>query len=459
MVERSTTEGGRQHKRRHGAWAALILALALSGCAAYGDSSVFDKRFWDASPLRKRAVSTDYGLSDLARGDYRSAEVAFENSLRGDARDPYALLGLGMVYQNTGRPTQARSMYESVLALNPPDHYRMLPINGAEPRPVAEIASTNLARLSGGPAARPAARPAAGAPPGAMSAAPSVYTPRGAGLPDSPTTLIKTGKLDAGSAAGLPPPSAAESAVISRFETLKALLDNALITPDEYQARRNANVGALLPLSQTPPSAGLDRPVPPGEQIVERIRAIGRALEMRAITVEQHTAERTMILDSLIPAAPTVRANPGVPPTDLMKGADAIRSLERVKAAGLVSTDEYAKEKAAIELAMQPKAPPAVAKAKTEKKEAAKPAGKAGVHLASYDSEKKANAGWTQMRRAHKDLLGKLKSEIEKVALGPPKGSLYRLKAGPLASQAEAKALCDKLKKKRQFCEPATFGK
>ena len=72
---------------------------------------------------------------------------------------------------------------------------------------------------------------------------------------------------------------------ISRFATIRALRDQGLITQQEFNARRRANLGALLPLSAPPPSAGLDRPVPSTEQITGRLRAIGRALEMRAISV------------------------------------------------------------------------------------------------------------------------------------------------------------------------------
>ena len=52
---------------------------------------------------------------------------------------------------------------------------------------------------------------------------------------------------------------------------------------------------------------------------------------MRAITVGQHSAERTMILDALLPSAPVVVANPGAPPKGLMEAADAVRRLEKLK--------------------------------------------------------------------------------------------------------------------------------
>ena len=145
--------------------------------------------------------------------------------------------------------------------------------------------------------------------------------------------------------------------IMSRYTTLKVLRDQGLITPDEFNARRQTNVGALLPLTSPPPAAGLDRSVPTTEQIAGRLRAIGRALEMRAISVAQHSAERTMILDALMPSAPVVVANPAIPPKGLMEAADSVRRLEKLRDEGFISSDEYARERQAIELAMRPTQP------------------------------------------------------------------------------------------------------
>ena len=85
--------------------------------------------------------------------------------------------------------------------------------------------------------------------------------------------------------------------VLQRFETLKKLRDQGLMTPQEYDVRRKANLGALLYLTQPPPAAGLNRTVPSSELIIQRLKAIGKALELRAITVRQHGAERNTIVN------------------------------------------------------------------------------------------------------------------------------------------------------------------
>jgi hypothetical protein len=75
------------------------------------------------------------------------------------------------------------------------------------------------------------------------------------------------------------------------------------------------------------------------------------------------------------------------------------------------------------------------------------------VHIASYRSEEAARNGWTQLRRAHPQLLGNLQPDVARVNLGAGKGVFFRLMAGPLPSQAEADRICRELKARRQFCD------
>lgn len=249
--------------------------------------------------------------------------------------------------------------------------------------------------------------------------------------------------------------SSADTSIVNRFEALRMLLDEGLITPEEYKVRRAKNVGALLPLSSPPAATGLERPLPPADQIAARLRAIGRALEMRAITITQHSAERSMILDGLMPANPAVTANPGIPPKGLMEAADAVRRLESLKNSGLIGSDEYAKERAVIESGLQPVVPKMSADAKNPADLAKSKGPQPGVHLGSYKSKNAADQGWAQLLRAHKALLKDLQPDVSKVNLGPRKGVFYRLKAGPLSDQKEATSLCRKLKQRRQYCEPS----
>lgn len=74
------------------------------------------------------------------------------------------------------------------------------------------------------------------------------------------------------------------------------------------------------------------------------------------------------------------------------------------------------------------------------------------VQLASHRSDASARRAWVLLKRAHANLLGTLDPIVKRVDLGAGKGVYYRLQAGPLTSEAEARALCAKLKQRKQGC-------
>ena len=457
----------------------FLMVVGLGACGLF-QGTLFQDSFWASSPLRQNDEA-ELGIAELAKGNYVTAEGHFKKALRANPKDVHALLGSGILYQNTGQLTKAREMYEAVLAIRPDDSTQFVVWSNVSTRPASQIASVNLSLLDSGGVSM--AMAGAAQPPGAMAPMASAAMPQ----PMPPVAAAPSGTAMLGRPEAAPPPTVppartamvmlspatmgkfpgADGNVVSRFATIRALRDQGLITEQEFQARRRVNLGALLPLSAPPPAAGLDRPVPATEQISGRLRAIGRALEMRAISVGQHSAERSMILDALMPVAPVVVANPAPPPQGLLEAADAVRRLEQLKDGGFITSDEYARERQSVELAMQPAPPPkpvsaaqppsqvAAAKEAEEKK---KPSGpRPGVHLASYRSEQQADRGWTQIVGAHKALLEGLDHEVSKVNLGR-KGTYFRLKAGPFASADAAKEMCRKLKARRQFCEPTVLG-
>ena len=447
--------------------AAVVAAAALAACGALQEGTFFDESFWGGNFLQGESIEAELGLAEMAKGNYGLADSHFTKALKRDPRDVRALLGKGILYQNTGQATKAREMYEAIIAIRPPMSERLVVWTNFEPRPISEIASVNLSLMqSGGIPGRMGQAAAGQDSPYVQPAVQGAAPPTVSGTPSSAALLGRTApagtpRRQLPTAPAVPKFSDAEANLDSRFQTLMALRDQGLITQDEFNTRRQANIGALLPLTAPPPATGLDRPVPNTEQISARLRAIGRALELRAITISQHTAERSMILDALMPGAPVVVANPPPPPQGLMAAADAVRRLEQLNTQGFITTDEYSKERTAIELAMQPRPMLPSAPRKTEapaKKEAKMTGPQPAVHLASYRSRKAADRGWAQLRRAHKNLLGNFKSEITRVNLGTGKGTFYRLKAGPVKSAAAASELCRKLKRRRQYCEATFMG-
>jgi len=74
------------------------------------------------------------------------------------------------------------------------------------------------------------------------------------------------------------------------------------------------------------------------------------------------------------------------------------------------------------------------------------------VQLAALRAEDAAMKEWERLSRRNKDLLGSLKPSVMRADLGAGKGIFFRLRAGPLPSEAEAKALCEKLKSRKVGC-------
>ena len=482
-----------QKLRKAGIVTAAMLLLSSCGLFQNG-GSMMDFGFWETSPFMQ-GDSAELGIAEMTKGNYLGAEKHFRNALKNNPRDVHALLGAAILYHNTGQLVRAREMYEAVLALRPPESEQFINLSDVSTHPIAQIASVNLSLLESGAVLggmfegaaglgnQPSAQPMYGVPTMAQPVTQPMAKQQGAAMTQPLTGQMSAFPSSSALSLGGMAPSVTELApeivgftggdvnTISRFATIRALRDQGLITPDEFAARRQANAGALLPLSSPPPAAGLDRPVPGTEQVTARLQAIGRALELRAISVSQHAAERNMILDALMPAAPVVVANPGMPPQGLMEAADMVRRLEMLRDAGFISSDEYARERAGIEAALMPAQPMAPVQQSSASMSMApgEPVQITGapavsgpqpsIHLASYRSTKQAERGWAQLRRAHPDLLGDLNFTVMEINLGS-KGIFFRLIAGPVSSNQGAKDICDKLKSRRQFCDPtfAEFG-
>lgn len=440
----------------------VFAGLILAGCQSllpqngpFGNFTRADQQV-DTTPV------SEQGIGKLAKGELLAAQALFDRALQQNPRDVHALLGKGLVFQQTGQLVQARAAFEAVLALRPGDAQKMLVLSNPAPRSVREIASVNLGLLHnrGVPSSLTGATPPAqvapqiGMPPRGIpgaGAAPSFGTP--------PPPVGQAPRIAAPSAPPVGPFTGPFTNVVSRFQTLESLRGQGLITPDEYNQRRSINKGALLPLTSPSPATGLDRSVPSTEQIAQRLRAIRRALELRAITVRQHGAERLMIVDGLMPSKPRQRLNPAPPPKGLMEAADAVRRIEALQEMKLVTSDEYTKERAAIESSLRPAgstpAPAGAAGTPKTVSAAASSGPRPALHIGSWRSEQGAKRAWTQLRRVYRSVFAKMRPEVSRVNLGRGKGVFFRLIVGPFPTQAAAQRACSQLKRRRQYCEPA----
>ncbi len=305
----------------------------------------------------------------------------------------------------------------------------------------------------------------------------------------------------------LPPPSFVmplpdDRFVIDRFRTAAELRDQAFMTPAEYAGRRAANLGALLPLTAgQPPAAGLDRPLPAATTIASRLDALARARASGVLSAAEHAAERAAILEALLPVSPTVRS-----PLPTVAGGKpgAIQRLGILRDAGLITSAEQRREEKAIAAAVAAApapgpggsspparagaAPPAAAPGRSlaplpplrvvppapgpggssppplppeneplrlipaAPASAAAERGSQRLVLGTYPSRAEALRSWTQLHRAHRDVLATLTPTVAELARGPGKSPVFQLVVGPLGNAAGAARVCRTLEARHQAC-------
>ena len=438
----------------------------VSGCAP-----LLDQDFWDEATSFADDNYTANGLQQLATGDYASAEKFFDEALRKNPQDGHALLWRSVLYQNTNRGDRARDGYDTLIAMNPPGTVLMTTASGTQPRPLSDAAEFNLMRLDRGL-------------PGSLSINDQIATaPAGLGNTFQPTMVqssampvmtsasVRSSAMPAGTAL-----SAGDEAIAKRFTTLRDLQTAGLVTPEEYSARRSANLGALLPMSQQAPAAFLDSPPPDSTQVVQRLNQLNRSLQIGAITVQEHVNERTAILDALLPAQPRQRATPPPAPQGLMDAARQIARIEDLSQMKLVTPDEFKRERDAIEAAIVEPAQANVtalssgepvrrvatgesravqsggemAAAPATASSVAATTGGKSVHLASYRSQAQAERGWQILTQRYAQL-APLQHGVTQATI-PGKGTYFRLMATGL-SDGSASSICTELKRQGQFCE------
>ncbi|MBE0532068.1 MAG: tetratricopeptide repeat protein, partial [Rhodospirillales bacterium] len=148
----------------------LMAAVSVGACGMTKNTEILKEEFWASSPM-KANTEAELGLAALGMGNYAVAEAHFRKALTAEPKDVHALMGMGILYQNTGQITKAREMYEAILAIRPDASQQFVVWNTNNTRPVSEIASLNLALLESSGVAAGAKNGASGAPAGAAGVA------------------------------------------------------------------------------------------------------------------------------------------------------------------------------------------------------------------------------------------------------------------------------------------------
>jgi len=115
----------------------ILAAFAVVSCSTFGSSS----------SSQKEAELLENGYIALSAGDYNTAEHLLNQALYINDENPYTLLNLGVVYQDTQRYKQARDAYQAVIDMNPSDTAASANVKGYSGRNLVEIAKVNLANL------------------------------------------------------------------------------------------------------------------------------------------------------------------------------------------------------------------------------------------------------------------------------------------------------------------------
>ncbi len=81
------------------------------------------------------------------------------------------------------------------------------------------------------------------------------------------------------------------------------------------------------------------------------------------------------------------------------------------------------------------------------------------VQLAAARTPEAARKEWDRLRKSNLDVLGDLGLSVTKIDLGGSKGIFYRLRAGPLSGDKQARALCKALAQRKIGCLVVRPGK
>jgi tetratricopeptide (TPR) repeat protein len=114
----------------------MLMLLFFSACAfSSGQSMPYDMTL------------VNMGYQELVKENYTEAEAFFDVARSVNPENPYVLINLGVVYQNTDRVEEAKEMYRKVIAMHPDYLANQSTDTQYKGKTLAEIAQTNLRSL------------------------------------------------------------------------------------------------------------------------------------------------------------------------------------------------------------------------------------------------------------------------------------------------------------------------
>jgi hypothetical protein len=263
-----------------------------------------------------------------------------------------------------------------------------------------------------------------------------------------------------------------------RFLALRQLAEARLVPAEEAETRIIANRGALLPLTEQAPAAGLDRSIPSLPQIMQIAKLMNPG-----------SNSLTLLMDSLLPANPTARM--ALLPQTKEAARMVLERLNRLEATGLISDEQRSRETEALYALINstrlaetdqvpPPPPPAPAKPKGHgagsgmghrgstplyvpdptnfeaPKLDPKTTSQAGLYLMQIPDPSQAEKAWNMLKTQSPEL-AKLGVVLVRTDLGDV-GLTWRVVAGPVTVE-EARSICEGVRTKNQDCTPIPYPK
>lgn len=341
---------------------AITISFTLSACGlmqgmrSYNDyntdmkSDEYSTYSWNPEKDygNRGAAEADKAILAFFKGNITEAEQYVRKSLAKNPKQSYALLLGAIIYEQAGRPNRARQYYEDLMLKNAEEttilssmpkitkdavyntaRQRMKMLDIKQSTIVLENKETGVRAFNVNDDFKPE-----------ISIDDNQY---------KRTTDITQKQKPVSSDIHSDLFNDGERFVMSRFLTFSKLSEEGLITKKEFLSRRNANVGSLIPQTHKPAAIGLTNPVPSTDVIIDRLKALKAALEIRSITSREYAAERDLIIDAILPLESLARAKPVSPPTDILAAAESVRKLEVYHKLNLITDKEKSDESVVIE--------------------------------------------------------------------------------------------------------------
>ena len=312
----------------------------ISGCAILDKKDSAEESNWLIRQFEKDGnAEAAKATVAYSHGDFKKAEEYSLAAIKANPRNQQALLVGALTAEKLGRWNRARQYYEDLIVIDGNETSILGSKNSTVPEKITQIAKARLRAIS------------------VKQSKLVIENNKFDITPEASKTQSKTAiqsALKKNNPKKARPAidnvfTANEQNAISRFLVLKELAENDYVSKEEFLTRRNANIGALLPLTKQAPDVDIVAPVPSPDLIVERLQALREGVESRAITPREFAAEREIIVEALMNPYPRSRMKPKAPSKNILDAAKDLRKLEIIYDLNLITSGERAAEKKAIE--------------------------------------------------------------------------------------------------------------